>query len=240
MKVNITKHKEEYVINKDGEQLAKVKTYRNPYHLSNCYVDFDLYSVERIDERNIFKMISEEEKSPLQVMLSSLETQKANFLASQGFIKVRMCHEMEVNKKDLLSGLPSRKSKIFKANRDQSAYNECSNLLFNYYKETHETINPLTATFDTFIKDMTTEVFYAKSNDNIQHVAFIEDNEIAYICSRDEIAFDSFALSVIDELLVANQSIIFEADNVDWAAMRLKNLFQTDSNETFDTWVYKK
>lgn len=209
------------MVEKDGEQLAKVKTYRNPYHLSNCYVDFDLNNMEGIGETNIFQIISDGEKSPLQAMLSSLETQKVILLASQGFIKVRICHEMEVKKKDLVSALSSRESKIFKANRDQGAYKGCCELLFKYYNDTHETINPLTATYDTFIKDIPTEAFYAKSNDCIQHIAFVEDNEIAYICSRDEITFDDFALAVIDELFIANQSIIFEADNVDWTAMRL-------------------
>ena len=32
----IFKHKEEYVIVKNVEQLARVKTYRNPHHMSNC------------------------------------------------------------------------------------------------------------------------------------------------------------------------------------------------------------
>src|SRR5699024_5575086 len=194
MNMNITKHKEEYVVEKDGEQLAKIKTYRNPYHLSNCYVDFDSDNITGIGETNIFQIIADQEKRPLQAMLSSLDTQKAIFLASQGFKKVRICHEMEVKKKDLISALPSQLSKISKANRGQGEYKNCCELLFKYYKDTHESINPLTSTFDVFIKDMPTEVFYARGNDGIQHVAFVEDNEIAYVSSKDEITFDSFAL----------------------------------------------
>lgn len=59
-------------------------------------------------------------------MFSSLEKQKAIFLASQGFIKNRMCHEMEVKQEDLVSDLPSRESNIFKANSDQYIYNVVS------------------------------------------------------------------------------------------------------------------
>lgn len=40
-----------------------------------------------IDKMNIFQIIANEEKSPLQIILSSLETQKAVFLKSQGFKK---------------------------------------------------------------------------------------------------------------------------------------------------------
>lgn len=240
--MNITKHKEEYVVEKDGEQLAKIETYRNPYHLSNCYINFDSDSIVGIGDTNIFQIIADEEKRPLQAMLSSLETQKAIFLASQGFKKVRICHEMEAKKKDLLSTLPSQESDISKANRGQDEYKDCCELLFKYYKDTHEPINPLSSTFDVFIELMPAEVFYARGNDDIQHVAFVNDNdnEISYVGSRDEITFDSFALAVVNELFKDNQSIVFEADNVDWAAMVLKNLFLTDSTETFDTWIYKK
>lgn len=54
--------------------------------------------------RTCFRKIADEEKSPLQVMISSLETQKTTFLASQGFKKARISHEMEVKKQDLLKG----------------------------------------------------------------------------------------------------------------------------------------
>lgn len=181
MKINVTKHKEEYVVEKDGKQLAKVKTYRNLYHLGNCYIDFDLDNMEEMDETNIFQIISDEEKSPLQAILSSSETKKGIFLASHGFIKVRICHGMEVKKKDLLSNLDSEEIKIFKTNLGKDEYNDCCKLLFKYYKDTHEKINPLTANFDAFIQDIPTEVLYAKDNDVIQHVAFVKDNEIAYV-----------------------------------------------------------
>lgn len=69
--------------------------------------------------RTCFRKIADEEKSPLQVMISSLETQKTTFLASQGFKKARISHEMEVKKQDLLKGLSSGESKIFNAIRGQ-------------------------------------------------------------------------------------------------------------------------
>lgn len=237
--MNISKHKDEYVVEKDGGQLAKIRTYRNPYHMINCYIDFDADDSVGIGETNIFQIIANEEKSPLQAILSSLETQKAIILASQGFKKVRICHEMDVRKSDLLSALPSRVNKISKAYRGQGEYEGCCGLLFEYYKNTHEAINPLTSTFEAFIKNLPAEVFYAGGIDGIQHVAFVEDHEIAYLGSEDQKTFAGFALALVNELFAANQSIVFEADNVDWAAMAVKNLFLTDSTETFDTWIYK-
>src|SRR5699024_5758007 len=148
-------------------------------------------------------------------MLSSLETQRAIFLASQGFINVSICHVMEVKKTDLLSTLHSQVSVISIAIRGHDAYIDSCALLFKYYSITHEPINPLSSTFDVFIELMPAEVFYARGNDDIQHVAFVNDNEISYVGSRDEITFDSFALAVVNELFKDNQSIVFEADNVD-------------------------
>ncbi|MBG9983238.1 hypothetical protein HZY86_09225 [Aerococcaceae bacterium DSM 111020] len=238
--MNITKHKEGYIVEKDGVLLAKIETYRNPYHMSNCYINFDLDSLVRIEDTNIFQLITDEEKSSLQVMLSSLETQKASFLSSQGFKKVRICYEMEVKKKDLKMALSPQQIDISKANWSQSDYKDCCKLMFKYYKDTHEPINPLSCTFDEFIKLMPAEVYFVGSSNDIHHVAFVNDNEIAYVSSRDEISFDRFALAVVNELYKDHQSIVFEADHVDSAAMRLKSLFLTDTTETFDTWIYKK
>lgn len=86
---------------------------------------------------------------------------------------------------------------------------------------------------------MPSEVFYSRADDGINDVAFVKDNEIYYLSSRDEATFVSFAVSLINELFEDNQTISFEADNVDWAAVAVKNLFHTDSTETFDTWIYK-
>ena len=240
MNMTITKHKEGYVIEQNGQRLATIETYRNPYHVSNCYINYDSDGIVGIGDANISQIIADEEKSPLQTMVSSLETQKAMFLASQGFTKVRMCHDREVAIQDLVSTFPSQESNISTANRGQGDYQDCCELMFEYYKDTHESINPLSSTFDVFTELMPAEVFYARGDHGIQHVAFVHDNEISYVGSRDEITFDSFAFAVVKELFKENQSIVFEADNVDWAAMALNNLFPTDSTETFDTWIFKK
>ena len=97
-------------------------------------------------------------------------------------------------------------------------------MLFKYHKDTHETINPLTSTLDAFIKDLPNEVFYAGVNGGIQHAAFVKDNEIAYVSSNDKSTFNSFALTVANQIFATSKLIFFEADNVDWAAMAVKNL----------------
>ena len=112
-------------------------------------------------------------------------------------------------------------------------------MLFEYYKVTHEAINPLTSPFEEFIELMPDEVLYAKEHYEIQHAAFVEGDEIAYVSSNNEQTFARFAFTVVNMLFEVYPSIIFEADNTDWVAMTLKNLFNVGSTVTFDTWIYE-
>lgn len=240
MNINLTKQKDICSTDKNEKQLTLIKTYRNPYHNSNCYIDFESVSIPELVNTNIFQIIADKENSPLQMMFSSLETHKAKFLESQGFTKVRMCHELEVNINDLISALSCQKIELSRSYRGLEDYEASSQLLFEYYNEMHEPINPLSSTFEEFISNVPTEVLYYKNDSGIQHAAFVENNEIAYVCSRDKSTFENFAFTLVHDRLADHKSIFFEADNVDWAATTLKNLFSTDSRESFDTWIYKK
>ena len=237
--MRITKHKNVYQIEENGRRLATIKTYRNQHHLRNCYIQFDLNDHEKIIDPSILQSIADEQKCPLQAMIASSETQKANFLKAQGFKKVRVCYEVEVEKNDLFVTEPFQEMEILKANRGDADYLSCCEMLFEYYKVTHEAINPLTSPFEEFIELMPDEVLYAKEHYEIQHVAFVESDEIAYVSSNNEQTFERFALTVVNMLFEVYPSIIFEADNTDWVAMTLKNLFNVASTVTFDTWIYE-
>lgn len=238
--MNITKHDNKYQIEECGKILATIKTYRNQYHLRNCYIQFDLNENEKVSDASILQTIADEKKCPLQAMIASSEIQKANFLKEQGFKKVRVCYDLEFEKSDLLSVESFQQMTIFKANRGDANYLSCCEMLFKYYKATHESINPLTSPFEDFIELLPDEVFYAKDNDMIQHAAFVESDEIAYVCSNDEKTFERFALTIVNVLFEVYPTVIFEADNTDWAAMTLKNLFNVTSTVTFDTWIYAR
>ena len=237
--MNITKHKNVYQIEECGKRLATIKTYRNQHHLRNCYIQFDLNGNEKISDASILQTIAVEMKCPLQAMIASSEIQKANFLKGQGFKKVRVCHEVEVEKNDLAAIESFQQMTIFKASRGDADYLACCEMLFKYYKAAHESINPLTSPFEEFIELMPDEVLYTKDNDMIQHAAFVERDEIAYVCSINEKTFERFALTIVNVLFEVYPSINFEADKTDWAAMTLKKLFNVESTVTFDTWIYE-
>ena len=237
--MNITKQNNIYQIEESGKILATFKTYRNQHHLRNCYIQFDLNDNENMSDASIFQMIADEKKCPLQAMIASSETQKANFLKGQGFKKVRVCYELEVEKDDLFVTEPFQEMGILKANHGDADYLSCCEMLFEYYKVTHEAINPLTSPLEDFIALIPDDVLYIMNHGEIQHAAFVEDDEIAYVSSINEKTFARFALTVVNILFEVYPSIIFEADNTDWVAMTLKNLFNVESTVTFDTWIYE-
>lgn len=233
----ISKQNDAYVIEQAGEQVAVISTYRNEYHRTNCYLKLSKNRLSLFKESAIFEVIAAEEQCPLQIMLASGETQAAALLASQGFRKVRQCYEVAVQERELQATFPTQESQLAKTYRGQVAYQACCDLLFHYYRATHHAINPLTATFDEFVQLLPNEVLFASTQGTVQHVAFIEANEIAYVSSTDPTSFAEFALAVVKELFATHQTIEFEADDVDWAAMVLKDLFVTEVSETFDTWL---
>ncbi len=236
--MQMIKSDEGYVVEVDGKKRVFIKTYRNPYHKGNCYLNFNLEDVKALRDIPVFDLIYKEEASPLQVMLSSLEVEKGHYLASKGFTKARSCYEMEVKKEDLILKVPLDEDILKRTLRDQEGFKECSKMMFEYYKEIHENINPLTIPFEAFLEILPKAAYYTQKNEQIEHVAFVEENEIAYVASRDADAFQSFIRALLEILFKEYETIEFEADDVDQVAMKLKDLFQQKTTETFDTWIY--
>lgn len=231
---------EDYFIKETDKFIGSIRTYQNPFHLGRCYLKFDMASKQVLSDLDCFSKISTLEQKPLQVMLSSLDFEKALFLEEEGFKKLRQCYELEVKEDDLLVDLSMGEVEISLADSTNDLYLKCAMLLFDYYKSTHLGVNPLTASFDEFIVALPKTVYFLESENVVLHAAFIENSELAYVCTSDLASFDLFARSVIYELFKIGESISFEADDVDPAAMHLKSLFKNGSDETFDTWVYKK
>lgn len=283
METNIVKCDDGYQLERQGHPVAKITTYRNPYHLQNCYLKFDQAEItawekacqaqheqheqheqhaqhEGEESFDLFRYIATAENSPLQVMLSSGEKEKVEFLAAHGFNKLRMCYELSVKQIDLkpevicrseITGgtgrtretginerTESERVPIKRAIAGEAAYAACGELLYEYYRATHAPISPLTVSLEQFIEDLPLEVFYSSTDGQVSQAAFVEENEIAYVCSRDMDKFTSFAQNLVDKLFNSYQSIFFEADDVDPAGMGLKGLFAVAEQETFDTWVY--
>lgn len=207
---------------------------KNHFHKKNIYIDFDLDDMKNIN-RDSFKAISEENHAPLQMMIDGDDTKKKDFIEENGFKRVRSCYGMSVRKDDLIKK-ETAKINLFLAKEGDEKYFELAKIYFEYYKKTHESINPLSIDFDEFKNILTKDVYY-NDEDGIA-LAFVEDNEIAYIYASDLDRADEFFYSLCEKLFNDYEEIFFEADDVDESAMRLKNIFISGVDETTETWIF--
>ncbi len=212
-----------------------IKTKKNPFHNQNLYIDFDLEDIKNINT-DTFKDISKENHAPLQMMIDGSETEKRNFIQEHGFKRARVCYSMTVRKSDMLSK-DSSELKLLHAKEGETIYNELAKIYFDYYKKTHDSINPLSVDFDEFKEILTKEVYY--NDERGMNLAFVEDNEIAYVYTSDLDKADEFFKSLCEKLFDDYEEIFFEADDVDQSAMHLKNLFNGGVDEITETWIYR-
>lgn len=208
---------------------------KNHFHKKNIYIDFDLDDMKNIN-RDSFKAISEENHAPLQMMIDGYDTKKKDFIEENGFKRVRTCYGMIVRKDDLIKK-ETAKINLLLAKEGDEKYFELAKIYFEYYKKTHESINPLSVDFDEFKNILTKDVYY--NEEDGMALAFVEDNEIAYVYASDLAKADEFFYSLCEKLFNDYEEIFFEADDVDESAMRLKNIFSGGVDEITETWIYK-
>lgn len=208
---------------------------KNHFHKKNIYIDFVLDDMKNIN-RDSFKAISEENHAPLQMMIDGYDTKKKDFIEENGFKRVRTCYGMSVRKDDLIKK-ETAKINLFLAKEGDEKYFELAKIYFEYYKKTHESINSLSVDFDEFKNILTKDVYY-NDEDGIA-LAFVEDNEIAYVYASDLAKADEFFYCLCEKLFNDYEEIFFEADDVDASAMRLKNIFIGGVDEIIETWIYK-
>ncbi|MGQ7549526.1 GNAT family acetyltransferase [Streptococcus suis] len=195
-------------ISHHGRPLGKIHSYQNPYHQTNIYLRLDLVDYDC----TIAKQLSQSLQTslggkPLQVMLSSAEQEKIHFLTAAGFVCKRKCYEFEVTKQDYL-GLAGT-TNLITARKGTALYQRASQRVFDHYQTVHQDINPWTASQEEFEKSLPDLVYTDSEN-----WAFVENNEIAYVCGKDVQSFDSFIQAVICQLFEQYEQISFEAD--DW------------------------
>ena len=207
---------------------------KNHFHKKNIYIDFDLDDMKNIN-RDSFKAISEENHAPLQMMIDGDDTKKKDFIEENGFNRVRTCYGMSVRRDDLIRK-ETAKINLFLAKEGDEKYFELAKIYFEYYKKTHESINPLSVDFDEFKNILTKDVYY--NDEDGMALAFIEDNEIAYVYASDIAKADEFFYCLCEKLFNDYEEIFFEADDVDASAMRLKNIFIGGVDEITETWIY--
>ncbi len=218
-----------------GNHIGQIQSYTNPFHGQNQYLQLHFAAYDPLWARELFSLLQDDIRKPLQIMLSSQDVKQSAFLLAGGFQCKRKCCEMEVSKNDLaisIKGMP-----LDSASSGSPAYTTCSQLMYDYYKRTHAEINPLTADYPAFCTALPKDAFFQKTDGEIKHFAFVEDNEIAYIGSADAAHVKPFAESLVSALFRKFETIHFECDNCDIAAMTLRQLFSNLTEEAFDTYI---
>ncbi|HFI0699533.1 TPA: GNAT family acetyltransferase [Streptococcus suis] len=220
-------------ISHHGRPVGNIHTYSNPYHQTNIYLRLDLVDYDCTIAEQLFQSLQTFlEGKPLQVMLSSAEQERIHFLTAADFVCKRKCYEFEVTKQDYLSQTGTSNLSI--ARKGTAPYQIACQQIFDHYQTVHQDINPWTTSQEEFEKDLPDRVYTDSEN-----CAFVENNEIAYVCGKDEQSFDSFIQAVICQLFEQYEQISFEADDCDPIAMRLADQFQQPNKPSWDTYILK-
>lgn len=218
-----------------GTPAAQAETFRNPFHSGNCYVRLQLLGVD-FPPRELFALLRKEAGSPLQVMVPPEDCAVPVLLAG-GFQRRRRCYEMTVTAAQLLE--PAADSPPPASSRRGAArYDACCRALYAYYSETHRAVSPLTASESAFSARLPEEALYQERNGEILHFAFVEENETAYVGTRDLAAFPSFARGLVASRFRQFETLYFECDSCDPAAMALKALFAAEPSDILDTYIF--
>lgn len=213
-----------------------MKTYENPFHRGHLYFVMEDEDTEEEIIQTLNDLLREEER-PLQTGVSTDESEQIRLLLGIGFLLKRKCYEMDVCPSDLLLPLEKNPSELLTARKGSETYAACAEMMFRYYAQTHAAVNPLTASLEEFTDILPANAVYTETNGMICAVAFIEKNEIAYLASDLPKALPSFLASLLARMFAKYDRILFEADDVDPAAMSLMNLFSTRPTVSFNTYV---
>lgn len=230
-----------YVIGADDNVIGTVRTHWNPAHNRNAYLSLEFDSWPHEISRELFQKFRKGLGAPLQVMTASYHTQTVEFLKAGGFRRVRRCYAREFYPDDSKYPL-SAKIPLQTAREDSPEYEACAAQLFLQYQKKHERINPLTEDYEMFKLLLPDTVYYEGSTEQIHSFAFVEDNEIAYVGTTVPEDYLDFIVTVVAALFLNHQTICFEADDCDWEAMTLKDLFNDDPDDwddSYDTYIYE-
>ncbi|MGM9639980.1 MAG: hypothetical protein ACI3V3_01275 [Faecousia sp.] len=226
-----------YAIYGDEQRIGIVELYDNPCHMKNCYVKLKLERLEPAISAGLFRKIHEIAKRPLQIMVRSDNGALTEFLVAGGFERRRRCYEVEARTDDYIGG--SSDVPLVHSRAGEPDYERCCRMMLDYYVETHRAVNPWTSDFEAFRRSMPVHVVFTKADDKIVSLAFIEENEIAYVCGTDKRHFANFARSLVTWVFEQYETCFFESDDCDWAAMQLRSTFNNLDETSLDTYVYE-
>ena len=234
--MRLQKIDDRYWIYREGACIGKLRLYDNPCHMNHCYIELEMDEFDAGISEELFAELRRIAGRPLQVMADSDDKNLIKFLVSGGFVCRRKCYEVGGGIADYTGGqayAPLAYCKI-----GEPDYEKACRMLFAHYTETHKAVNPWTADYETFCGELPEEVVCYKQGGEIVSLAFVEENEIAYVCGADEKYFAEFARSLVCAMLDKYETICFESDDCDRAAMLLRSLFKNQEEISYDTYVY--
>ena len=226
---------EKYIIYYDDHYMGSLQLYDNSHHMRNCYVKLDMKFIDTNISTELFKQIKDTVNRKLQVMVNASDEATIAFLTAGGFVCKRRCYEVDASGDAYIGGKGN--VQLFYTYARGAVYERCCRMMFDYYVKTHRAVNPWTADYEAFCQSMPAKVVFARQDEEIVALAFIEDNEIAYVCGVDKAYFVRFARALVTSVLAEYKTVSFEADDCDWAAMILKSLFINQDDVSFDTYI---
>lgn len=222
----------EYYSISDGYFVA----YDNEFHKNHKYIYFKFDFKKTKNLKDVYNQIKTYFNKSLQIMVDSKETATITMISESGFKLRRRSFERCFKEIDIKKHLDIIEDiKLIKS--IDSLYEEAVIKAYNHYVETHKEINPLTVNIETFRSVLPNDVYLQIEDDKIINYVFVEENELCYMGSEKLNTFDGFVYTIIKEVLKTNEEITFEADDTDEVAMKLKQLFNDKSTDSFNTYI---
>jgi len=216
-----------------------MEIYNNSFHSGHLYIKIDDDEAGKVQVSQFEKLFNEQRK-PLQTAVLSNDCKLIKLLKDSGFILKRKCYETDVSASDLKFPPANHPHQLIETRKGTDDYAICAEMMYEYYSDTHFAVNPLTASRSEFYDILPANAIYSMTGNIIDSAAFIEDNEIAYLCSCNKIGFSEFAQSLLIYMFGKFDRIFFEADDTDWAATELRNMFSIENIISRDTYVKTK
>lgn len=224
--------KDGFTVCADGKKIGNIKTYRNPFHNKNIYIEPSSGLINYEIAEELFKKLRSVKGAPLQIGVYSDNVKLTEFLMRGGFKKMRTCSLMVVSAADMKEHPAPIEISCY--SRDDRAFKECAEKYYNYYSDTHRNINPLSVDFNEFEKILPNCLWASK---DLRDFAFTEENEIAYVYGESE-KYRNFLGALIKIIFSKYPQTEFECDDCDPAANVLKELFNEPKEPTFDTYIF--
>ncbi|WP_311480625.1 hypothetical protein [uncultured Anaerococcus sp.] len=158
-----------------------METYTKEFHNKHTYIKIN--DIEKVKVGDLEDLAKER---PLQIGIDSDQLAVIDLLKKSGFILKRKCYEVEVTREDLKNPIGTPKLETKLTSKGELAFEKASDLVFKYYKKTHEDVSPLTVGLKEFKEILPDQAFYYEKESQVLMAAFLENEEIAYLAGFEE------------------------------------------------------